>query len=127
MDAEWKDPVDEQELKKAWLLYAKKVEKKNPRLSSILNNHPPQLHSGTLVHVRLKNKTQDNELQEQKSSIFPFLRRELKNADLELETLVVTDGQKTTRAFTASEKAKLMAQKNPALLLLTKKFDLDIE
>lgn len=96
-------------------------------MASILNNHLPELHSAVVVRVKLKNKTQDNELQEQKPNIFPFLRNELKNANLELETLLVMDGQKPTKAFTATEKAKMMARKNPALLLLTKKFDLDIE
>lgn len=127
VDTNWNDVVRQDDLIKAWLKYAKKIEAKNSRLASILNNHLPELHSGVVVRVKLKNKTQDNELQDQKPNIFPFLRSELKNANLELETQLVTEGQKSTKAFTATEKAKLMAKKNPALLLLTKKFDLDIE
>ncbi len=127
VDTNWNEAVKHNNLIKAWLKYAKKIETKNARLASILINHLPELHSEVVVRVKLKNKTQDNELQEQKSNIFSFLRSELKNANLELETQLVIEGQKSTKAFTATEKAKLMAKKNPALLLLTKKFDLDIE
>ncbi len=126
-DTNWNEAVKQDDLIKAWLKYAKSIEAKNSRLASILHNHLPELQSGVVVRVKLKNKSQDNELQEQKSNIFLFLRKELKNANLELETQLVTEGQKSTKAFTATEKAKLMAKKNPALLLLTKKFDLDIE
>ncbi|MGQ1783688.1 MULTISPECIES: hypothetical protein [unclassified Saccharicrinis] len=127
IDPSWNDPVDQDRVKLAWLKYAKKIEAKNPRLASILNNHRPKLHSGTVLKVKLKNQTQDNELKEQKTNIFLFLKSELKNANLELETQLVVGEQKNTKAFTAAEKAKLMAKKNPALLTLTKKFDLDVE
>ncbi len=127
IDPSWNNAVDQEGIKKMWLTYSKKIEQTNPRLASILNNHIPELQSGNILHVKLKNKTQDNELKEQKSNIFLFLKSELKNATLELETQLVLDEQFSTKAFTAAEKAKLMAKKNPALLLLTKKFDLDVQ
>lgn len=127
VDPNWKEPVKEDRLKLAWLSYAKKIQPTNPRLASILNNHFPTIKEGTILSVKLKNKTQDNELKEQKANIFPFLKRELKNASLDLETVLVIEDINSTKAFTAQDKAKLMAKKNPALLLLTKKFDLDVE
>ena len=123
----WKNPVSQEAIKKAWLLYARRIEKRNPRLASILNNHIPELKSGTILSVKLKNVTQENELKEQKAIMFPFLKQELQNALIELETTVVVEGQQANKAFTSAEKAKLMAKKNPALLLLTKKFDLDVQ
>jgi len=87
----------------------------------------PVLHSGTILRVQLKNKTQDHELKEQKTNLFQFLKRELKNAQLDLETQLIKGDNHDTKAFTAAEKAKLMAKKNPVLLELTKKFDLDVE
>lgn len=127
VDPSWNNPVEQDRVKLAWMGYARKIQTKNPRLASILNNHIPELRSGTILHVKLKNKTQDNELLEQKNIIFPYLKRELQNASLELSTELVIDKLNTTKAFTAQEKAKLMAKKNPALLLLTQKFDLDVE
>ena len=127
VDPDWNETVTQDKIKDAWLLYARRIQKTNPRLASILNNHIPELKSGTILSVKLKNVTQENELKEQKTVMFPFLKRELQNAALELETDVVIEGQKGNKAFTAAEKAKLMAKKNPALLLLTKKFDLDVQ
>jgi DNA polymerase-3 subunit gamma/tau len=92
-----------------------------------MNNHIPILNGGTSLNVKLKNVTQDNELKAEKARIFSFIKRKLKNAHLTLHTEVVVDGQQGNRAFTAAERAKLMAEKNPSLLLLTKKFDLDVE
>ncbi|GAF04309.1 hypothetical protein [Saccharicrinis fermentans] len=127
IDPSWNDPVDQDSVRLVWLKYAKKIEKTNPRLASILNNHIPALQAGNILRVQLKNKTQDHELKEQKTNIFLFLKSELRNANLELETQLMTGEHVTTKAFTAAEKAKLMAKKNPALLSLTKKFDLDVE
>ncbi|TLX74408.1 hypothetical protein E9993_12930 [Labilibacter sediminis] len=93
----------------------------------MLNNHLPVLKDGYILHVSLKNKTQDNELVAEKTRIFAHLRSQLKNAKLNLETEIVHNEQHTKKAFTAAEKAKLMAEKNPILLKLTNKFDLDVE
>ena len=127
VDPSWNNPVTQESIKEAWLLYARRIQKTNPRLASILNNHIPELKSGTVLSVKLKNVTQENELKEQKTMMFPYLKRELQNAALELETFVIIEGHKGNKAFTAAEKAKLMAEKNPALLLLTRKFDLDVQ
>ena len=110
-----------------WLLYAKNIQKTNPRLASIMNNHIPELRDRVKLFVKLKNVTQDNELKEQKTNIFLFLKSKLKNAAIELETALILDEQNSNKAFTAAEKAKIMAKKNPALLLLTQKFDLDVQ
>ncbi len=127
IDPSWNTPVSEESVKRAWLKYAKQVEANNLRLTSIMNNHIPQLQDGHVLSVELKNVTQEKELQAEKTTIFTFLKVELKNASLELKTSLMQGEQKHTKAFTAADKAKLMAKKNPALLLLTKKFDLDVE
>lgn len=103
------------------------ITQSNKRLASIMDIHRPQLKDNTVVYLQLKNVTQQKELNNEKSRIFGFLRRKLKNAYLSLETEVVNNEKTVTKAFTAAERAKLMADKNPTLLLLKNKFDLDVE
>ncbi len=92
-----------------------------------MTNHVPELVNGTVLHVKLKNVTQEKELNEEKTKLFGFLKSSLKNARLSLETEIVMGDIGVKKAFTAAERAKLMAEKNPSLLSLTKKFDLDVE
>jgi hypothetical protein len=127
IDLSWNTQVTNDGIKVAWLQYAKQISTNNARLASIMNNHIPVLDGNTTLCVKLKNVTQDNELKAEKTRIFSFIKRKLQNAHLTLHTEVVLDEQQGRRAFTAAERAKLMAEKNPSLLLLTKKFDLDVE
>ncbi len=127
IDPSWNNRVSEDDVKKEWLNYMRQVESNNPRLASIMNNHLPELRQETILFVRLKNATQNSELNAEKTKLFGFLKRQLKNANLSLETEIVSNEQHEKKAFTAAERAKLMAEKNPDLLLFTKKFDLDVE
>jgi len=103
------------------------VQQSNSRLASIMNSHRPELRNNTEVYLKLKNVTQEKELNSEKTKLFGYLKRTLRNAYLSLETEIVSNENHVKKAFTAAERAKLMAEKNPALLLLTKKFDLDVE
>jgi hypothetical protein len=104
------------------------IQEKHSRLASILKNHQPILHKGNLLCVKLKNVTQEKELITEKSKLLLYLRRKLKNAHLQLDVEVVIDEQgEQKKAYTAAERAKLMLEKNPSLLSLSKKFDLDVE
>ncbi|MCW3786932.1 hypothetical protein [Plebeiibacterium sediminum] len=127
VDPSWNEPVSQEKIKDCWLEYRNRIQGTNARLSSIMSNHMPELKNGTVLHVGLKNVTQEKELNEEKSKLFGFLKRELRNANLSLETEIVLGEGAVKKAFTAAERAKLMAEKNPSLLLLTKKFDLDVE
>lgn len=57
-----------------------------------------------------------------------FLKKEVKNDFLELETAIKREEEEGPRkAFTATEKLEAMMQKNPALALLRQQFNLDID
>ncbi len=127
VDPTWNEPVSQEKLKECWLEYRNRIQGTNARLSSIMSNHLPELKNETVIYVGLKNVTQEKELNEEKGKLYGFLRSELKNAKLMLETEIILGEGTVKKAFTAAERAKLMAEKNPSLLLLTKKFDLDVE
>ncbi|MCW3805931.1 hypothetical protein [Plebeiibacterium marinum] len=128
IDLSWNDPVTQDKVKDEWFNYMRQVQQSNQRLASIMKNHVPELQEGKVLYIRLKNVTQQKELNEARTQLFGYLRRQLRNAHLMLETEVVLgDDGGVKKAFTAAERAKLMAEKNPSLMLLTKKFDLDVE
>ncbi len=127
VDPTWNEPVNQEDIKKSWLDYKNRIQGENPRLGSIMTNHMPELQNGTTLHLKLRNVTQEKEINEEKSKLFGFLKSQLKNAKLTLQTEIITGESGVKKAFTAAERAKLMAEKNPSLLLLTKKFDLDVE
>ncbi len=127
VDPSWREPVDQEKIKKAWSAYMNRIQHRNARLASIMTNHVPELKNETVLHIKLRNVSQEKELNDEKTKLFGFLKSFLKNAQLSLETEIFIGDTGVKKAFTAAERAKLMAEKNPSLLSLTKKFDLDVE
>ncbi len=127
IDPTWNDTVTAEGVRDMWISYMRTIQDKNSRLASIMTNHKPELKDGTVLYVKLKNVTQQSELNTEKPALFHYLKTQLRNAKLTLETVVLESDKHTKKAFTAAERAKVLAEKNPNLLLLTKNFDLDVE
>ena len=121
------EPVTEDQVQKNWIRYARSIEDQNPRLYSMMYNQVPVLKNGTEVWLKLKNVTQEVEIQQEKSAIFSFLKSELRNSNLELKIEMEDIDAQSQRAFTASDKFKLMMEKNPALIKLKQQFGLDLD
>lgn len=121
-------PVTHQALLQSWKAYATSIEKSNPRLFSILNNHLPTLENGITVKLELRNPIQEGEVLKEKNALFTFLKNQLKNTTLELETFINTQETDTSsEVFTASDKLKVMMEKNPVLAKLKQQFNLDLD
>lgn len=127
VDPQWNTPVSEESLKSAWLGYAARIETSNSRLFSILNNHIPSLQKGNVVYLELINTMQETEMMREKTALFKYLKTTLKNARLSLEIAFKKEENIQVKAFTASDKFKVMMDKNPALADLSRLFDLDLE
>ncbi len=87
--------------------------------SKIILNH-------TTVLIELNNEAQKELLIGIKQDMLDELRQLLSNRQAQLE-IKVSEIQGEVKAYKPSDKFKLMAEKNPALLELKKRFDLDIE
>ncbi len=124
---DWNEKVTEDQIQKNWIRYARSIEEQNPRLYSMMYNQVPTLKNGVEVCLKLKNSTQEVEIQQEKSAIFTFLKRELRNSHLVLNVEMEADDVQSRRAYTASDKFKLMLEKNPALIKLKQQFGLDLE
>ncbi|MFW6267856.1 MAG: hypothetical protein ACOC1E_01845, partial [Marinilabiliaceae bacterium] len=116
-----------EQLQKAWNNYAHTIEKSNPRLFSMLTAQSPRLKDKNVVVFPLRNETQKVELMKEKARLFDHLKRELKNAGLTLEIEFIKEENGPQKAYTASEKYKVLAGKNPLLDKLKDVLRLDLE
>ncbi len=80
-----------------------------------------------MVVFPLKNETQEVELLKEKGNLFGFLKKELRNARLQLEIEYIREENGPPRAYTSADKYKVLAEKNPALDKLRNMLNLDIE
>jgi len=98
-----------------------------PRLYSTLNTQQPNLLGSHTVEITLSNEAMLNDFDKNLShDMTHFLREELQNDNIVIEVLI-TKQKENNKLYTAEEKFKHLATKNPALNELKKKLDLDFE
>ncbi len=78
------------------------------------------------IEIELNNEVQREMLINVKQDMLDDLRNRLKNKQTQLE-IKVSATQQEVKAYKPIDKFKMMAEKNPQLLELKKRFDLDIE
>ncbi len=112
-------------LQKVWRDYAL-LQKKNGRdsLHATLLANEPKVSGPGRISFSIVNKVQENYMREEKPELLGYLRRNLGDPGLDLE--VVRSEIVVKPRYTALDKFKLMAEKNPALLLLREELDLDL-
>ena len=120
-----KDAFTEKELLNVWTDYAKILEKKGKRnLASILKIDQPKLKD-TTIHLEFPNSTNKVELERKQSDILGHIRKELNNFDIKLNISVNEELDKQF-VYTTKDKYEKLLEKNKALSILRKTFNLDI-
>ena len=120
-----KEPVEQEALTEAWNAYAASMSKKGEKiLASILQMDEPKLE-GTTIHLTYSNNTNKIELERAQYPLLSYLRKTLKNFDLDIE-ITVNEEVAKKYAFTPREKYEKLKEKNPNIELLKKTFGLDI-
>ncbi|MCF6356588.1 MAG: hypothetical protein L3J54_02170 [Draconibacterium sp.] len=94
-----------------------------PNLQSTLAQ-VPKLKDNSELYLEIDNSIQSNLITSIKPELVSFLRRELRNSNIEL-TVEVTENIKNRIIYTDNDKFDEMAKKNPSLKLLKQKFNLD--
>ncbi len=97
----------------------------NKQLYATLVSSKIVLEGNTIV-IELNNEVQKEMLTNIKQDMLDELRQLISNKQTQLE-IKVSALQGEVKAYKPSDKFKQMAEKNPALLELKKRFDLDIE
>lgn len=117
----------QQELEAAWDTYANDLKAKGKTSIGIaLLSRRPVLINSTVIEFTINNKSLEESINEDKMNFLGFLRKELDNYDIQLQLVMVTVEDKTN-LYTATDRYKHLAEKNPAINKLRQAFDLDIE
>ncbi|ERJ60495.1 DNA polymerase III subunit gamma/tau [Sphingobacterium paucimobilis] len=108
-----------------WNDLAEKM-KANNRITiyTIMTANPPRL-KGNVIEIDVENAIQSDQLREGKIDMLNYLRPELQNFSLDIETVQLEQAV-IRKAYTSQEKYQVMASKNPALEVLRKTFNLGL-
>jgi len=114
-----------EELRKHWVDYVHKIDEEGKKiLASNLNSDLPKI-TGNTISIELPNDTMKKEVEREQSSLLNYLKNSLNNHYLEL-SITVNEQSIRKYAFTPQEKYEKLREKNPAIDLLRKTFDLDL-
>jgi DNA polymerase-3 subunit gamma/tau len=109
-----------------WDDYAETLKPDFPHLFSMLKKHRPVLMEAFRIDFAIDNKLLEEELNEKKGDLLSYLRKELNNYKITLQTRI-SESDKNSKPYTDKEKFEKMAEKNPALRKLREELDLEIE
>jgi len=112
---------------KYWNAYAEKIKKEGKiNIFTIMTANPPVLLDNFLIELVIENKIQEDLLSSEKVDLLNYLRVELKNFSIDLQTRQLVKTQKR-RLYTSSEKYQHMLEKNPNLEEFKRRFNLDLD
>jgi DNA polymerase-3 subunit gamma/tau len=127
MKGDAKDAYTNDQFLQCWSDFAaglKKDGKKNAL--TIFISSPPKLIAANNYEVIVENKVQENYFRDERPNLLNFLRLTLRNFDIEV-SVRIDEKAVVKRPYTAAEKFQHMAAKNPALVELKNKFNLDLD
>ena len=117
----------QQQLEVLWINYANNLKNKGKfNLAIVLTSEKPILNTGYIVDFTINNSAAIESLNEEKMNFLGFLRKELKNYKIQLN-IILSETENKTNLYTATDRYKYLAEKNPAINKLRQKFDLDID
>ena len=130
IDQTWKEKVTAEGLKLAWDLFVEKQRvHKRVSLVSTLKMCAYEL-KGNVVCFRVVNALQEAQLDGERTDLLNHLRKEVRNAALELsiEIAASNEGEEDgVTYFSEKERYQKMVDKNPTLEELRKRLDLDLD
>jgi DNA polymerase-3 subunit gamma/tau len=122
-----KTSFTQQALETTWDKYANDLRAKGrANLASALLSKRPVLTDESIIEFSVNNKALEESINEDKLNFLGFLRKELNNFSIQLN-LIMTVAEDKTNLYTATDKYKHLAEKNPNINKLRQAFDLDIE
>ena len=119
----------QEELTQQWLAFAEKIRVEMPRSYSIIKSQHPDLKDDHIINLILVNKSQAEDFNLRiREGLLDFLRNKLHNNLITIEIDIAEDpASNGKKPYTAEEKFKHMAEKNPVLQKLKQDFNLDFE
>jgi DNA polymerase-3 subunit gamma/tau len=125
-DALPKDIFTQETLLLHWNAFVDQIDAKGQKiLSSNLSVDIPKLKDEVIICIEMPNGTMKKEIERENFELMEYLRLKLNNHFIQLQ---ITVNEKSAKkfAFTPEEKYQKLRDKNPAIDLLRKEFDLDL-
>jgi DNA polymerase-3 subunit gamma/tau len=120
-------PLSQVSFTETWRKYLEKLSEQGKNsLSVIYKNATSRIVDANIVELTLASQHEREMIEEDKINIIPFLRSNLKNGLIDL-TFIVNQTSQPFKAFTAEDRFKVMAEKNPMLNDLRQSFGLEFE
>ena len=120
-----KDSFSEEDMQKHWDDFVHQLESQGRKiLASNLQTDVPKLKSDDTIWIELPNSTMKKEIEREQNLMLDYLKQKLNNYSITLQITVNEEVAKKF-AFTPAEKYEKLKEKNPAIDLLRKEFDLD--
>ncbi len=91
-----------------------------------LSQRVPEVDENFRILLLIDNKAQEQSLEREKQQLLEFLRHKLQNHHISLETKLEASGANAF-LYTDKEKFLKLAEKNPHLLTLKNKLNLDFD
>lgn len=112
---------------KLWNTHAANVKAQGKMsLFTIFISEVPKMLRPYVFEIVVENKVQENDFKNEKPVLLNYLRSTLKNFDIDVVTRI-EESKVVKRPYTSQEKFNHMAAKNPQLLELKKRFNLDFD
>lgn len=119
-----KQPFTADQFLELWKVYTQKANDEHKiHLFTLMNNDP--IIDGNNITVLVENSALESILQSEKVDLLNFLRSNLKNFDIQLDSKMAENNTKK-RIYTNKDKYTHLVDKNPQLEVLRKRFNLDI-
>ena len=120
--------MDIANLKDAWQRFSESIREEHPRIYSTMKNQTPIVKEGHVVGVTMNNRVQEEEFSRNiKPDLTTFLRKELGNSKISIETYILEEEKDNNNPYTPEEKFEHLSKKNPNLKDLKQEFNLDFE
>lgn len=121
-------PFDLKTLENCWMKYSELLlNEGRMALHTALLKRMPTLDENLNITFTVDSVAVEKDLNDNKTVFLSFLRKNLSNDKINLLVEVNINSNDTSNPYTPSEKFKKLAEKNPLIHDLKKKFDLEIE
>lgn len=120
-----REPFKQEDLEKKWHQFAE-TQKRDANFHITLTKHQPVLRENYSIGLPVDNSIQATEVNERKSEILAFLRKELRNDHIQLAPETARES-KSSKPYTPRDKYNAMVKKNPALKKFRENLDLEID
>jgi DNA polymerase III subunit gamma/tau len=123
-----REPFDREKLERSWIQYASRMESEGRMtIYTAMTKRMPVINDNFLITFSVDSAALERDMNEQKTFLLAFLRKELSNYSIGLTIELKPDDGTNSVPYTPSEKFQKLVEKNPALMDLKKAFDLEID